>query len=378
MNILFSALVSICIVGLIDPVDDHKLVTSDVNQLSSIPDGPYVMYRNGLVHTRYVRETDGNAHIHEDSFALAEKSNIVLKVNTDIPGKTFSVRLKDQLENEKAEFPKAEKLLVISDIEGHFAAFRKLLQGNGVIDEEFNWTFGHGHLVLMGDFVDRGDLVTEVLWLVYSLEEKAKAAGGYVHYILGNHEIMNMSGDLRYLNKKYVDNAQLLNENFVKLFGEDSELGRWFRTKNVAEKIGTMLFVHGGISDRVNSMDISLKEINKMVRPFYADSTYKYPDPKLDTLYSDLGPFWYRGYYAGNAGDVLPRIDSTLDKFRVKHIATGHTIIADTVSIFFEGKLINTDVPHAKGFSEALLVDGRHFYRVNSLGEKFLLPGRRK
>jgi hypothetical protein len=189
---------------------------------------------------------------------------------------------------------------------------------------------------------------------------------------------MNMSGDLRYLNKKYVDNAQLLNENFVKLFGEDSELGRWFRTKNVAEKIGNMLFVHGGISDRVNSMDISLKEINRLVRPFYADSTYKYPDPRLDTLFSDLGPFWYRGYYGGKGQDVLPRIDSTLDKFRVKHIATGHTIIADTISIFFDGKLINTDVPHAKGFSEALLVEGRHFYRVNTLGEKFLLAGQRK
>ena len=65
-------------------------------------------------------------------------------------------------------------MFVVSDIEGEFKAFRQLLQGNNIIDENFNWTFGNGHLVLTGDFVDRGTLVTEVLWLIYSLEEKAK------------------------------------------------------------------------------------------------------------------------------------------------------------------------------------------------------------
>ncbi len=45
-----------------------------------------------------------------------------------------------------------------------------------------------------GDMFDRGDQVTECLWLVYALEETAKAAGGYVHFILGNHELMNLQG----------------------------------------------------------------------------------------------------------------------------------------------------------------------------------------
>ena len=93
---------------------------------------------------------------------------------------------------------------MISDIEGNFGAFRKLLQGNRVIDENFNWTYGKDHLVLVGDFVDRSTMVTEVLWLIYSLEEKAKAAGGYVHYILGNHEIMNMSDELDYVQERYI------------------------------------------------------------------------------------------------------------------------------------------------------------------------------
>ena len=123
-------------------------------------------------------------------------------------------------------------------------------------------------------------------------------------------------------------------------------------------------------------MQISLPDINKISRPFYADSIYKYPDPRLDTLYSDWGPFWYRGYYAGTARASQQQVDSTLQKFGIKHIATGHTVIADTVSVLYGGKLFNTDVYHSKGISEALLMEGSKFYRVNAGGEKFLLtPG---
>ena len=173
------------------------------------------------------------------------------------------------------------------------------------------------------------------MWLVYALESKAKAAGGYVHFILGNHEIMNMSGDLRYLHKKYADNANLLNERFTSLYGDNSELGRWLRTKNVAEKIGDVLFIHGGISAQVNQLDLPAAQINDLVRPFYPDSLYKYSDPRVELLFSDLGPFWYRGYYTGGNKAGLSQIDSTLDLFRVKHIATGHTIIADTITSLF-------------------------------------------
>ena len=376
MKYVFSIFFPILLLGVGLKFIEPKDLNLGMENPSLAADGPYVLYRNEQVIAKYIKDKNGVPSIWTDSVILARKSELSLKVHTDIPGKTFQVKLKDKLENEPAEFSNVNKLLAISDIEGSFAAFRKLLQVNKVIDADFNWTFGNGHLVLTGDFVDRGEQVTEVLWLIYSLEEKAKAAGGYVHFVLGNHEIMNMSGDLRYLHRKYVDNATLLNEKFEMLYGEHSELGRWFRTKNIAEKVGDILFVHGGISALVNSMQISLPDINKISRPFYADSLYKYPDPRLDTLYSDWGPFWYRGYYAGTARASQQQVDSTLQKFGIKHIATGHTVIADTVSVLFGGKLFNTDVYHSKGISEALLMEGSKFYRVNAGGEKFLLtPG---
>jgi hypothetical protein len=336
-------------------------------------DGPYVLYKNGQVFAKYIMDNDGTRTIRVDSLAETQKESLSLTVATDEPGKTFRVQLKKKIKSEKSEYNKSNKQIAISDIEGNFGSFRKLLQANGVIDSNFNWTFGEGQLVLIGDFFDRGSQVTEVLWLIYSLEEKAKDAGGYVHFILGNHEIMNMSGDLRYVQVKYKEDASFLGERYEDLYGENSELGRWLRTKNVIEKVGNMLYLHGGISGEINRMDISISGINELTRPFYADSTFRYDNNKLDTIFGDYGPFWYRGYYKGDPTEISEQIDNTISKFNIRHIVTGHTIVADTVSAWYNGKVFDTDVHHAGGKSEALLVEGEKIYRVNTTGGKFLL-----
>lgn len=336
-------------------------------------DGPYVLHFGNKMYVKYIMNDDGWKILKTDTLDALQKSSYTFTVATDKPGVTFSVKLKPELKNEKCEYKKVSKQFVISDIEGNFRAIRRLLQANGVIDSSFNWTFGDGHLVLTGDFVDRGEQVTEVLWLIYSLEEKAKAAGGYVHFVLGNHEIMNMSGDLRYLNTKYKENTEFLNYSYTELYGSNSELGRWMRTKNVVEKVGDMLYMHGGISSVVNNLGISLQKINDIARPFYSDSTFQYPDMKTEILYSDYGPFWYRGYYTGKILATEQQIDSTLDKYDVKKIATGHTVVSDTISVRFNGKVFNTDVMHAKGLSGALLIEDGKFYRVSPLGEKLQL-----
>lgn len=366
MRKLLFTLFPFLFAGFILPKDNCHTVRTAGTQV----DGPYVIYRNNSLFVNYIDETDSIRSVRMDSIPMAQKATTSISVATDEPGKYFSVPLKADLQNEKAEFAQPSKMFILSDIEGNFKGFRKLLQGNGVIDDKFNWTFGSGHLVLTGDFFDRGDQVTEVLWLIYSLEEKAKAAGGYVHFVLGNHEIMNLSGDVRYVQSKYFQNAALMSVNYMALYDENTELGRWLRTKNVVEKIGDILFAHGGISSLVNSLDIQAPKINKLARPFYSDSTYKYKDIKVEVLYSDLGPFWYRGYYYGTKATPA-QIDSTLNIYDVKHIATGHTIIADTISVSYGGKVFNTDVHHAKGLSEGLLVEDGKFYRANNLGERF-------
>lgn len=340
---------------------------------SLLHDGPYVLYGADKVFVKYILAEEGSKKLTQDSMVIAERKKIILTVQTDIPGKTFQVALKDKLSNEKSEYKKASRQLVISDIEGNFDAFRKLLLAGKVIDEKFEWTFGDGHLILAGDFFDRGDQVTEVLWLIYMLEDKAKKAGGYVHFVLGNHEIMNMSADLRYVHPKYMENAGLMKEDYNNLFSINSELGRWLRTKNVMERIGGVLYAHGGISRQVNNIEWQMQDINSLARPFYADTTFAYPNLETDLLYSEAGPFWYRGYYTGDRAAIPQILDSTLQKFRIDLVVTGHTPVADTVSVWYNGKLINTDTPHAKGKSEALLIEGNKFYKINTAGNKIQL-----
>ncbi|MGL6266884.1 MAG: metallophosphoesterase, partial [Chitinophagaceae bacterium] len=335
---------------------NHSIKMIDNYRL--LNDGPYVLYSPEKVFVKSFTEENGNKILKQDSMVLADRKKILLNVHSDIPGKTFQVTLKDKLTTEKSEYKKASRQFVISDIEGNFDAFRKLLLAGKVMDEKFEWTYGDGHLVLAGDFFDRGTQVTEVLWLIYSLEDKAKKAGGYVHFVLGNHEIMNMSADLRYVHPKYMENASLMNENYNVLYGPNSELGRWLRTKNVMEKIGGVIYVHGGISRLINNIELPIAEMNALVRPFYADTTYAYPNIETDIFYSEAGPFWYRGYYTGDRTAIPQILDSTLDKFKINQVVTGHTPVADTVSSWYNGKLFNTDTPHAKGKSEALVIEG--------------------
>jgi hypothetical protein len=339
----------------------------------SIPnDGPYILFKGDSMHVHYI-DSGTQLNLRSKALPITVRNGFKLQVATDEPGKYFDVRLKSKLENEKSEYSRPKKMLIISDIEGEFGAFRKLLQAAGVIDANYHWIFGDGHLVLLGDFVDRGDMVTELHWLIYALEDQAAAAKGKVHYILGNHEIMNMSGDLKYLHAKYQRNSKILERNYMHLVGPESEIGRWLATKNIAERIGNFLFVHAGMSGYMNLMALPLKDVNSMARPFYTDSTFKYPDPKTEILFSDYGPFWYRGYYAGQPKATIPQIDSTLSIYNVKHVVTGHTIVAPHIATYYEGKIINVDIHHAGGHSEALLIEKNEMTRVKPNGERFPL-----
>lgn len=346
----------------VNTLSEHQLDAIIGNQLVQFKDGPYVFIENGLAKTYSISNTTVDSIQYITTLISA----------TDNYDRYLKFSLQKQIDTPPGIYPTPSKMLVLSDIEGNFAAFRKLLQANRVIDEHFNWTFGSGHLVFAGDMFDRGDQVTECLWLIYSLEEKARAAGGFVHFILGNHEIMNLSGNGSYIQEKYKKNYSLLGKTLLQVYGEDSELGRWLRTKNIVEKIGRHLFCHGGISAELNNADLTIEAINRLARPHYAANQKDYGNRNVNTIMSSsAGPFWYRGYYKEKS--VEHTIDSTLQKFGIDHIITGHTIVADTISTHFKGKIINTDTHHAAGKSEALLIENDHYYRVSFTGNKILL-----
>src|SRR6266852_1091975 len=97
------------------------------------------------------------------------------------------------------KFEGVQRIVALGDVQGDYYQFVNLLRTAGLIDGENRWTGGKTHLVQTGDVVDRGPASRRVLDLLMDLEKQANKAGGRVHALLGNHETMNIYGDLRYV-----------------------------------------------------------------------------------------------------------------------------------------------------------------------------------
>src|SRR6185369_4465937 len=91
-----------------------------------------------------------------------------------------------------------DRVVVFGDLHGDYGKFHDMLLQAGLIDGKDNWAGGKTHLVQVGDVPDRAPDTRKILDLLIKLEGQARKAGGYVHALIGNHEAMNMEGDLRY------------------------------------------------------------------------------------------------------------------------------------------------------------------------------------
>ncbi len=267
------------------------------------------------------------------------------------------------------------EIFAVSDIHGEYEALVDLLQRAGIIDDALRWSWGTGHLVVNGDVTDRGDKVTECMWLIYRLEQEARQAGGHVHFVLGNHEIMTMQGDNRYLNKKYRDGIAVItrirNED---LYGPDMELGRWLRSKHSAITVNDILFVHGGIGPHIVERGMSLEEINESARARIDLRSYQVVFDALPRfLFKSMGPFWYRGYHEARSGytHATPEeVQAILDYYGVRAIVVGHSEI-ERVESFYGGRVFDIDVPLKElGSFQGLLWNQGGFYRVTGSGER--------
>lgn len=334
-------------------------------------DGPYVIYRNGSTIIKQVIKGTNDFACRSDSISgFIEGKLITCNINDSL---SFVTIIKDTLVVENPVYEMPEKLIAISDIEGNFGAFREFLINNKVINSNNQWIYGRGHLVLNGDFFDRGLNVTECLWFVYHLEQEAVKNGGYVHFILGNHEIMNMNDDIRYVRNKYLKNAELMDEDYRSFYKQNTELGRWLETKNIVEKIGNYLFLHGGISEELNMLNPAIEDINTKSRNYYYSSkaARQSGDTLVSTVFSSkYSPFWYRGYVEETIKEES--LDLTLKIFNVNKIVVGHTIV-DDVRYFYSKKVIGIDTDHAEGDTEGLLIENGSEFRVDKTGIKTLI-----
>jgi hypothetical protein len=189
------------------------------------------------------------------------------------------------------------RVVAFGDVHGAYDDWVALLQEVGVLDGNLDWIGGNTHLVSLGDLVDRGPDSKAVLELMMKLEGQAARAGGAVHLVLGNHEVMVMTGDLRYVSKEefaaYADeeapadrdalfaeyrrfnpegDAAARRADFdieyppgysalVKAFSPTGRMGSWLLQKPFVIKVNDKAYMHGGIAGSVATE--SLDELNR-------------------------------------------------------------------------------------------------------------------
>jgi hypothetical protein len=340
-------------------LSSYSAFNPDFEITSPVNDGPYIFFdnkklkliwiRNGKLKEKFI--TPGNFDEMNKTLNLYVSYNDLAKHN--MPDPDYNQSYKD-----------VEKVAVITDIHGEYKTYLNLLTGLGIIDKGQKWSYGKGHLVVLGDIFDRGDKVTEVLWHLFALEKQASQTGGKVHLILGNHELMTLNNELAYINKKYREVEKIINTGYSDLYSDNSVIGRWLRSKPVAVTINNMIFIHGGLSIKLVRKKISLNQINMVYSDLLSGNPMDYAESvQAEVLTSDdSDPLWYRGYFHDSAF-CMTTVDSLLDFYGGKHIIVGHTAFQE-VRALYDNKIIGADAGIMnKKSGEMLIVENGVFYR---------------
>lgn len=364
-----------------------KQISAPENQinLKGHYDGPYISYQGENAKVIRVMKGAEGSKITYEYFSLKEIKELTLKIFPDSRNpdsteiKPFSVELFDFQEEDIWEYEQPEKIFALSDIECKFSNYESILKAGGVIDENYNWIYGEGHLVVNGDLFDRGLDLMAVLWLTYKLDYESTLAGGKVHVLLGNHEEMVLRGDVRYVEKRYLDFCDEIGIPYQDLFGANTEIGKWLRTKNTIIKIGKNLFVHGGIGMEFMERGISIADANHLIRENLGKNRSEL-EGNTEFLFRSNGPFWYRGMVLTSPERNplnVAEASEILNKFNVSRAIVGHCIVPDIIKLR-DGLIVAIDVDHNKnrreGKSRALIIltdqnSDEKLLKINDAGE---------
>jgi TPR repeat protein len=293
-----------------------------------------------------------------------------------------------------------DRVIAVGDIHGDYEQFVKVLESADLIDGSGNWIGGKAHLVQTGDVVDRGPDSRAIMDLLMKLEKQAAAAGGGVHALIGNHEALDLEGDVRYVSAaefaafrpggpeqgqfRYNSDQQGVTApatpvgdrsnadsqhppgfaEWREAFGPNGLYGRWIRSHNAAIKIDRTLFVHAGITAKY--ADWTLDRINNEVRQELDDSA------RLDggIVTDQQGPLWARDLAEGDETKLAPLVDQLLRHFDVDRIVIGHSYTDGAVTPRFGGKVILIDVGLSRIYDNnaklaCLEIDQNHAYALH-------------
>lgn len=292
--------------------------------------------------------------------------------------------------------PAAARVVAVGDLHGDFAAWRAIAQGAGLIDAAGRWTGGATILVQTGDVPDRGPDSHLIIDDLQRLQREAKRAGGQVIALVGNHEAMNVTDDLRYATPAEIaafatrDSARLrervfaanqaaitasyrergvaltdaaIRERWIRAtplgkiehqsaWHPGGRIGRWVVRNPAVALIEGTLFVHGGIAAAYAALPLA--EINRRV-----SAALTARDAAETSIINDLaGPLWYRGLIAREPGASGPgreqELAAALAAYGATRMVVGHTPNLAGIVFDQDGRLIRIDTGISAYYGGAL------------------------
>ncbi|MBL8547412.1 MAG: metallophosphoesterase [Hyphomonadaceae bacterium] len=290
----------------------------------------------------------------------------------------------------QAQWDNVPRIVAIADLEGDYDKFADMLRTSGLISAQNTWIGGTAHLVQLGDIPDRGPNTRMIMDLLMRLEPQARRAGGHVHALIGNHEAMNIEGDLRYTDPREFaafatrNSARVRDQYYTRFIRNlrrnppagglpvidaayraqwDAEhplgwvehrqawsptgyYGRWIATHDAVIRINDTLFLHAGLGPEYASAQRPL--MNNDVRAALrgrAPATYP-------TIMSSTGPLWYRGLSQNPEATETANLETVLRSQGVARVIVGHTKVTSTVLPRFNGRVLIADIAVPRGHSD--------------------------
>ena len=292
----------------------------------------------------------------EDRVGTAHGSAASLRV--ECAGRTHDFPLRDVVA--PAQGPMPSRVAVLSDLEGNAGFLDDALRKLSITGEDGNWSYGDGHLVILGDSVDRGRDVFAVLWRLHSLAAQAEAAGGAVHVLIGNHEQYMLRTNP---SRASHDHLHALNAmgGYQSAFADDTVIGHWLRQQPVMLKLGDVLFVHAGVSREVAGSGLSIAQVNAAMHDYWnTPVSQRKSSAAFDAVLGQTGVTQYRGYFREmegkypQAGDDY--VQRAIDSFGADRIVVAHTIVGE-VTQMFGGRVIAVDVNHDEARPQVLVFE---------------------
>ncbi|MCA9699921.1 MAG: calcineurin, partial [Myxococcales bacterium] len=222
--------------------------------------------------------------------------------------------------------------------------------------------------------LDRGDDEQAILELLARVQREAKAAGGALHVLNGNHEFMNALGDLRYVTPggladfadapgvdvgrpelgEVMAQAPEPAQARVAAFWPGQPWAKELAKRNVVVVVGDSVFAHGGV---LPSYADQLEAINAEARAWLAGDR---PAPPAAIIAPD-GPVWTRDYSNEPGADDCAALGQALETIGAERMVVGHTVHTEGVTSACEGKVWMIDVgmaAHYGGPTQVLEIRG--------------------